>query len=303
MMHMELLKLIESIRSPFFDAAFGLITRLGEESVVVAVLCAVFWCINKKTTYITGMSFFLSGLTVQGMKICFRVERPWVIDPSMSPVASAMAHSTGYSFPSGHTQSATALFGALFLIAKRIPQKLLCVVIIFFVAFSRMYLGVHTIYDVTASVAVGVLFIFLTFRFVTFDAVVKKHELIRTLILLLYCAAAIAIAAGLHMNGLIEKNYLSDCLKAAGAGIGFAVGMYIERVYIDFSVRTKSIFGQIVKYAAGLAGVIVILQLPKLLPGMGFIVDITKYFLLLMWVMALYPLIIKARINQSCTDS
>jgi len=58
---MELLRLIESIRTPFLDTLIGLITRLGEETIGIVILCLVFWCISKKAAYIIGIAFFLSS--------------------------------------------------------------------------------------------------------------------------------------------------------------------------------------------------------------------------------------------------
>jgi len=45
---MELLRLIEGIRSPFLDTLFGVITRLGEQTILIVVFCVIFWCVNKR---------------------------------------------------------------------------------------------------------------------------------------------------------------------------------------------------------------------------------------------------------------
>ena len=290
---MEFLRFLESIRTPFFDAVFGFITRFGEETIGLVILCAIFWCINKRVAYGIGIAYFLSGLTVQGMKISFRIDRPWVIDPNFSPVPSAVEHATGYSFPSGHTQSAAALFGSLGFQIKNIPLGTICFLIVFLVAFSRMYLGVHTLLDVSVSLVISLLLIMFTERFLFIRKVNKKRELIIALVMILYAAIAAAIAAALYSRGKIEQGYLSDCLKAAGAGFGYAIGMFIERVYIGFSVTTKNKYFQIIKFIPGLAGVLIIKEGLKLLTGTGLIIDMARYFLMLLWVMTFYPLIIK----------
>ncbi|MDR0464059.1 MAG: phosphatase PAP2 family protein, partial [Treponema sp.] len=171
---MEFLRMLESIRSPFLDTVFGLITRLGEETIAIVVLCAIFWCISKRAAYGIGIAYFLSGLTVQGMKIIFRIERPWIADPTLNPVHSALDHATGYSFPSGHTQSATALLGALGAQVKQTPVKVTLFLFAVLVAFSRMYLGVHTPLDVTVSLLVTLLLVFLAVKFFTGAEVDRK---------------------------------------------------------------------------------------------------------------------------------
>jgi len=290
---MEFLSLLEGIRSPFLDTLFSLITRLGDETLGVVILCAVFWCISKRIAYMIGVTYFLSGLTVQGMKICFRVERPWIAYPALNPVESALDRATGYSFPSGHTQSAAALFGSLGVHAKYRTIKTVCFLIVVLVAFSRLYMGVHTLSDIIAALAISFLFILLSALVYRNDTYNKKRELIISLAMALFALAVIAIAAALYLNKKIEEKYVSDCLKAAGAGVGFAAGMYIERVYIKFSVKTKNVLWQAIKLILGIAGLLVIEEGLKLVIGTGLIVDMVRYFLMLSWVTVLYPLIIK----------
>jgi len=290
---MELLKFLEGMRSPFLDVIFGLITRLGEELIAIVVLCAIFWCVSKKIAYIIGIVYFLSGITVQGMKIIFRIDRPWILYPELNTIESAKVHATGYSFPSGHTQSATALLGSLGTAVKQIPLKITFFVFVLLVAFSRMYLGVHTLQDVAISLLITAFIIFISIKLFSGDAVSKKREIAIALILILYVVIVIVIAAVFYSKGIIEQVYLSDCLKAAGAGIGFAVGMFIERVYIKFSVKAKNIFLQIIKVVLGIAGVLAIKEGLKLIIGTGLVVDTIRYFLMLIWVTVFFPLIIK----------
>ena len=290
---MELLHHIESIRTPFLDTLIGLITRLGEETISVVILCLIFWCINKKIAYVIGVAFFLSGLTVQGMKICFRTPRPWVIDPTFEPVPGAKEYATGYSFPSGHTQSAAAFYGALGSQVKPMVFKIILFSIPFLVAFSRLYLGVHTLQDVLVSLVISFLFIWITGKIITNDVESKKKEFAISLFLILYAVAVIIVAAILYSNGTIEDRYIADCLKAAGAGIGFAIGMFVERVYIKFSVKSKNIGIHIIKVVVGIAGVLALQEGLKLIIGTGFIVDMFRYFIMISWVTMLYPLIIK----------
>lgn len=290
---MGFLGLLEGIRSPFLNTIFGLITQLGEETVAIVILCAIFWCISKRTAYVIGISYFLSGLTVQGMKIIFRIDRPWIIDPAMKPVPSALEHATGYSFPSGHTQSATALFGSLGTQVKQKPLKAVLFILPVLVAFSRMYLGVHTLLDTGVSLVISFLLILLTVLFFKGETVEKVRELIIASVMVLFAVVVIVIAAILYSNGTIEHNYITDCLKAAGAGIGFAAGMYIERVYIDFSVKAKNLLWQVIKFVLGFIGVLAIKEGLKLIIGTGLFVDTVRYFLMIMWVAVFFPLLIK----------
>jgi len=290
---MEILRFLQSIRSPFLDTLIGLITRLGEETIGIALLCIILWCISKKIAYVIGVAFVLSGLTVQGMKICFRIERPWVIDPTFEPVPGAKEYATGYSFPSGHTQSAAAFYGALGSQVKPMAYKIILFTIPVLVAFSRLYLGVHTLQDVVVSLVITFLLIWVTCKLITGDVESKKKELAISLFIILYAVAVIITAVIMYSNGTIEEKFISDCLKAAGAAIGFAVGMYVERVYIKFSVKSKSIFIHIIKVVLGIAGVLAFQEGLKLILGTGLVADTFRYFLMISWVTILYPLLIK----------
>ncbi|MDR2957737.1 MAG: phosphatase PAP2 family protein, partial [Coriobacteriales bacterium] len=287
---MELLSALETIRSPILDIIFSYITVLGEETVVITLLCLVYWCADKHSAYLVGLTFFISGLLVQGMKIGFRIDRPWIIDPSLKPVESAIPAATGYSFPSGHTQSAVALFGSMAMRLKRISVKIACIVIIILVAFSRMYLGVHTLLDVGVSLIITALVVVIISKLLSGESVDKKRAQFLAVSVVVCSIIVIVVASLFYSSGTIEQAYLTDCLKAAGASIGFAIGMYIERIYIDFSVKTRGIQWQVVKYAIGITGVLLIKEGLKLVFGTGLVIDTVRYFLISTWVSVFFPL-------------
>ena len=290
---MELLHSIASIRSPFLDFLIGLITRLGEEELILVVICVAFWCVNKLFAYKAGIVFFLSGITVQSLKITFRVDRPWVKDPGFNAVPSAMERATGYSFPSGHTQAGGSLFGALGAEFNKTPLKIASFAIVLLIAFSRMYLGVHTLTDVLVSVFVTMLLVFIVFWRLNEDSFTGRQVLVLAVIIIAYAVAAIIYAAVLYSRGIIEIAYLTDCLKAAGAAIGFAAGMYVESTYIKFSVKAKNLLFQAIKFVIGFAGVMILKEGLKLVIGVSPVADVIRYFLFVFWVFAPYPLIIK----------
>ena len=101
---MTFLWLLEGIRTPFFDKLMQLVTYFGQELIIIAVICTLYWCVDKRFAYLLGFTYFSAGLCVQALKITFRIPRPWILDPEFPPVESALEGATGYSFPSGHTQ-------------------------------------------------------------------------------------------------------------------------------------------------------------------------------------------------------
>lgn len=101
---MTFLWLLEGLRTPFLDKWMQFITCFGQELIIIAVICALYWCADKRFAYLLGFTYFTAGLCVQSLKITFRIPRPWILDPDFKAVESAVPGATGYSFPSGHTQ-------------------------------------------------------------------------------------------------------------------------------------------------------------------------------------------------------
>ena len=65
---MEILHFIAQYRTPFFDTLFQAITLFAQETLVVVIICWLYWCLDKRKAYILGFTYFLSGLLVQGLK-------------------------------------------------------------------------------------------------------------------------------------------------------------------------------------------------------------------------------------------
>ena len=153
---MAFLKFLESIRTPFGDWLMSAITHLGEETLFLVIALLIFWCIDKRQGYFLLFAGYIGTICIQILKMSFRIPRPWVRDPSFTIVESAKDAATGYSFPSGHTQISATLYGGLARSAKQRTIRITGAVLCILIAFSRMYLGVHTPADVLVSLAIGI---------------------------------------------------------------------------------------------------------------------------------------------------
>ena len=149
---LQFLKWLESIRTGFFTTLFEGITILGEETLVILFVVALWFAVDsrlaQKVFFVTICSTGLNGI----VKNLAKVPRPF--DKGVLPVRKETA--TGFSFPSGHTQSFST-WSTLFAIEyKKKWLTALVAVLIPLVAFSRLYLGVHYPTDVIVGAALGV---------------------------------------------------------------------------------------------------------------------------------------------------
>lgn len=286
---MNFLRLLEGIRNPVLDSFFQWITYFGQEICILAVICLFYWCLDKKFAYRLGFIYFSAGLCIQTLKITFRIPRPWILDPEFHPVASAVPAATGYSFPSGHTQGGTCLFVPLALRSRKFWQKCLCILMFLAIGFSRMYLGVHTPKDVRTAMAVSLFFTAIIWKFG--DSLLEENrytKMISVILLILSCLTAF-YALLLFRQNIIEVKYAADCCKAAGAGLGFAAGFYLERTYLNFCSRCRNISHLLQRMTVGLLLTLVLKLTLKFFLGDTLLMELLQYFFVVLFVMYGYP--------------
>lgn len=290
---MEFLYLLESIRTPFLDQVFSLITHLGSELVFMVLAVVMFWCVNKSQgLYLLSVGCF--GTTVnQFLKITCRVPRPWVRDPDFTIVESARADATGYSFPSGHTQNSVGTFGCLAMGAKKNWARILFIALAVLTAFSRMYLGVHTPMDVGVSAviaAVMVLAMYPLFRNLE-EHPVRGLYILGAMALLNVAFLAYAALWNFPADTDLEllDHGIKNAAKLTGALAGMAVGYWIDMRYIRF--RTEAPFvGQLLKCVLGLGLLLAIKEGLKPVLGSGIWSGVIRYGLMTLFAAGIWPM-------------
>ena len=293
---MSILYYLEKIRTPFFDQIMSYVTLLGSEIFLMLGALIVLWCIDKKWGYYLLFVSSLGTTINQFLKNFFAIPRPWIKDPTFKIVESARSGATGYSFPSGHTQTITSFLGGIARILKEWKYRFALIFVILLVAFSRMYLGVHTPLDVFVSLLIGTLLIFVLYPFFKDE----HHEL-----LLMIIGVALALGHVLFMEYkaagvIVMDDNLIDGLKNAYTCLGLALSLpvifYIDRKYLNYP--TKAVWwAQIIKCVVGLAlllGVRTLLKEPLLTLTNGHnIADCLRYFLMAFVGGTLWPMTFK----------
>lgn len=297
---MPFLYFLESIRNPFFDWFFSLITHLGEETFFLVIAILFFWCINKREGYFILITGLVGTLVNQMAKLFFRIPRPWVLDPDFDIIESAREEATGYSFPSGHTQNIAGTYGAIAAYEPKKWKTAVCTTLIILVAFSRMYLGVHTPLDVITSLIFAlVLILALRPLFATEERFNKAMPWVVVGSVVLSLAFLRYVISLSGVSFIDSHNYYS-ALKNACTLLGCTAGLvlvhFVDSKFIKFETNARW-YAQIIKLAGGLIGVLAIkagLSSPlTALFGNEYIARAVRYFLIVAFAGAVWPLTFK----------
>lgn len=297
---MDILYALEKIRTPFWNGVMSAVTQLGGEVIFIVAAVVVFWCVSKWEGYYLMTIAFCGTVLNQFLKLICRVPRPWVRDPNFTIVESARAEATGYSFPSGHTQNAIGLFGGMARWGGRRWVRLGLTALALVIAFSRMYLGVHTPADVGVSLVLAAALVLGLYPLMR--RVQEKPRYMG------YVLAAMLVVSGAFVVFVEAYGFSADtdaenlasgignAWKMLGAVAGMTLAWLLDRRYIHF--ETQAVWWvQVIKVAVGMALLLAIksgLKAPLLaLLGHEGLAGGVRYFLLVLVAGAVWPLVFR----------
>lgn len=297
---MDILYALEKIRTPFWNGVMSAVTQLGGEVIFIVAAVVVFWCVSKWEGYYLMTIAFCGTVLNQFLKLICRVPRPWVRDPNFTIVESARAEATGYSFPSGHTQNAIGLFGGMARWGGRRWVRLGLTALALMIAFSRMYLGVHTPADVVVSLVLAAALVLGLYPLMR-RAQEKPRYMGYVLAAMLVVSGAFVVfveTCGFPADMDAENlaSGIGNAWKMLGAVAGMTLAWLLDRRYIHF--ETQAVWWvQVIKVAVGMALLLAIksgLKAPLLaLLGHEGLSGGVRYFLLVLVAGAVWPLVFR----------
>ncbi|MEG0712404.1 MAG: phosphatase PAP2 family protein, partial [Niameybacter sp.] len=215
----SILQGLQAIRTPFLTAIMEAITALAESLPLVLVISILYWCVDKKKTVRIGWIVMTSSVLNGVIKNLIKAARPFQ-KGVVSPIRVETA--TSYSFPSGHTQTATSFWTSAMILFKDKGAYIIGCTMIVLTALSRIYLGVHWPVDVIGGVVIGLIAVVIADKlYDEMKGFTRWHVI------------SVGILAFIFLIVPIEK----DLVKAVGALWGFVVGCYIEQNYIHFQTE------------------------------------------------------------------
>lgn len=256
---MDFLYWLEGLRVPVLNEFMLAITYLGDEIAFLVVALILIWCADKRTGYYVLSVGFLGTIANQFMKLWFRIPRPWVLDENFTILEQAREGASGYSFPSGHTQSSVGTFGAIAYVTKNKVLRWLCLAAVILVPFSRMYLGVHTPLDVGVAVLMAAFLIF-----VLKPIILGKNKRVFPVFLGIMVAVSIAFLCFVEFYPFpvdIDPHNMASGLKNAytllGSLLGLVIVYVVDEKWLHFP--TKAVWwAQIIKVTVGLCLVLAV---------------------------------------------
>jgi len=280
----QFLQYLESMRTDFSVKLFEGITMIGEETILILLVGILYFAYDKdlakRIGYITITSMCLNNV----VKNLVKRPRPF----ASGAVNPARAHTaTGYSFPSGHTQTIATWSTAFAVLLKKAWVSALAGIAIAAVAFSRLFLGVHYPSDVIVGAVLGV--VIAIGLSVVYDRTEDMRKLYRdTCLLLLPFAVLFMIKADPLYN---------DFYKLYGMLVGLYFATIIEEKY---ALLTYDVvwWKKVLRVVIGLAVLLAIKEGVKLLDVFGIlhislILDTIRYMLLVIAGFGVCPILFK----------
>ena len=256
---MQVLYWLEGLRMPGLNEFMLTVTHLGEETAFLVMALIVFWCVDKyHGYYLLGVGLF-GNLANQFLKILCRIPRPWVRDPNFTALEAAIPEAGGYSFPSGHSQTAVGTFGCIAATQKNKIIRAVCVAFMFLVPFSRMYVGVHTPADVLVGSGMALTMIF-AFRPLMLGKGKKNIPVVFGVLLVLSVGYLLYVELYPFPADVDAHNYTSAVKNAytfLGCFAGVLIVYFADEKKLNF--QTDAVWwAQILKAVLGLIVVLIV---------------------------------------------
>jgi len=299
----------------FLTPVMQFFTFLGNEEFYLGVMPILVWSFDHTLGLRVGVMLMLSGSVNSFFKFAFHQPRPYWVSRSVKLLTNP---AEGFGLPSGHAQNAASTFG---LLAAGIKQKWLKGVVIFtifMIAFSRVFLGVHSIQDILLGLVVGSILLFAFFRIEKLlEEQITNLKPITRIALIFAISVTIALLGFLIINGQknfqIPKDWVENALYAypeesidpfsadgilttSGALFGLAAGGIWVQEKGGYAAKSGKLWQHLARNVLGIAGVLLLwLGLGEILPIsdnlIGYVLRFFRYALVGVWVTGAAPLL------------
>ena len=225
---------LQNALGPVAEKICPILSMLGEEYVLIAVFAVFYLWLNKEAGRFIGTNFVTGLVWNPFIKNIFLRFRPYAVHEGIkclkpvepnAPLNDYAAQ--GYSFPSGHSCNAAAMYGGIAAFFKKWWLWLLAGFLMLLVGFSRVAVGVHYPTDVMAGWALGLLLILIVSAL---QKVIKKKWI-------LFLILTLAAVPGWFFCAS------NDFFTGFGIQVGFFCGMLFDDRFVRFKDTRNVLYG------------------------------------------------------------
>ena len=225
---------LQNALGPVAEKICPILSMLGEEYVLIAVFAVFYLWLNKEAGRFIGTNFVTGLVWNPFIKNIFLRFRPYAVHEGIkclkpvepnAPLNDYAAQ--GYSFPSGHSCNAAAMYGGIAAFFKKWWLWLLAGFLMLLVGFSRVAVGVHYPTDVMAGWALGLLLILIVSAL---QKVIKKKWI-------LFLILTLAAVPGWFFCAS------NDFFTGFGIQVGFFCGMLFDDRFVRFNDTRNVLYG------------------------------------------------------------
>ncbi|HRQ22534.1 MAG TPA: phosphatase PAP2 family protein [Anaerolineales bacterium] len=249
-------------------------SQLGTEDFFFIVLPLIYWSIDAGLGVRVGMILAVGNVFNYIGKLAFAGPRPYWVSSDVR----AWWPETSFGAPSGHAQHAMSVWGIIAASRREGWVRAICILLIFMIGFSRIYLGAHFPHDVVLGWLIGGLILWAFIRY--WDAVAawlagktfRQQVWTAFIVSMIFVAAGWAVTAprsdfqvpemwmdnarlaGTELPAPVDLN---GVFTSAGSFFGLAAGLAWINSRGGYQADGP-VWKRIVRYAVGLVGVLIL---------------------------------------------
>ena len=200
----------------WLQAPMEIFSFLGTENFFLLILPLIYWSIDAKVGMQIGFILITSNYLNGVLKLLFAGPRPYWVSDRVIPFA---AEST-FGIPSGHAQNAVSVWGMIAASYRKSWAWILAIALMFFIGFSRWYLGVHFPHDVIVGWLIGAILLWMFVRFWNPIDDWLRQKTLREQVLLAFIVSMLFIVLGVFSASRLDgytfpEEWRANALRAS----------------------------------------------------------------------------------------
>jgi membrane-associated phospholipid phosphatase len=258
----------------WLNAPMQFFSQLGTEDFFFIVLPLLYWSVDSALGLRVGLILATSSLFNYLGKLSFAGPRPYWV----SSHVQALWTETSFGAPSGHAQHAMSVWGTIALYSQKTWVRIICFLLIFFIGFSRIYLGSHFPHDVIFGWVFGAILLWIFFRFWEPVSAWLATKSFRQHVMISFVTSLILIVLGLLVTSLrsnfqVPSLWIDNALLAnadlpapvdtnnifTSAGTLFGLGLGLAWIHAQGGYQADGpLMKRALRYIIGLIGVLIL---------------------------------------------